>query len=115
MLARLKEQELVDDIAFAQFWKQNRESFNPRSQWLTRLELKRKGVAEDIINQAVDAVDDDDCAYRAALNKARSLPTSDYQSFRRRLGEYLKRRGFSYGVINNTVKRLWTKQGGQSE
>ena len=115
VLARLKEQELVDDIAFAQFWKQNRESFNPRSQWLTRLELKRKGVAEDIINQAVDAVDDDDCAYRAALNKARSLPTSDYQSFRHRLGEYLKRRGFSYGVINNTVKRLWTKQGGQSE
>jgi len=115
VLARLKEQALVNDVAFAQFWKQNRESFSPRSRWLTRLELKRKGVAEDIINQAVDAVDDDDCAYRAALNKARSLPTSDYQSFRHRLGEYLKRRGFSYGVINNTVERLWPKQGGQSE
>ncbi len=111
VLAKLKEQELVDDIAFAQFWKDNRESFSPRSRWLTKLELRRKGVAEDIIDQVVDVIDDDDCAYRAALSKARSLSMSDYQSFRHRLGEYLKRRGFSYGVINHTVERVWQKQG----
>ena len=115
VLARLKEQGLVDDIAFAQFWKQNRESFSPRSRWLTRLELRRKGVAEDIISQVVDVVDDDDCAYRAALNKAHRLPMSDYQGFRRWLGAYLKRRGFSYGVINRTVERMWQQQSGRSE
>jgi len=110
VITRLKEQGLVDDIAFAQFWKDNRESFSPRSQWLTKLELKRKGVAEDIIDQVVDTIDDEDSAYRAALKKARSLPRADYQSFRRRLGEHLRRRGFSYGVINNTVDRLWQDQ-----
>ena len=110
VIARLKEQGLVDDMAFAQFWKDNRESFSPRSQWLTRLELRRKGVANDIIDQVVNTIDDDDSAYRAALSKARSLPLSDYQSFRRRLGEYLKRRGFSYGVINHTVERVWQEQ-----
>ena len=115
VLARLKEQGLVDDIAFAQFWKQNRESFSPRSRWLTRLELRRKGVAEDIISQVVDVVDDDDCAYRAALNKAHRLPMSDYQDFRHWLGAYLKRRGFSYGVINRTVERMWQQQSGRSE
>ena len=107
VLAKLKEQGLVDDMAFAQFWKDNRESFSPRSQRLTKLELRRKGVAADIIDQVVDAVDNADSAYRAALSKARSLPRSDYQSFRRRLGEYLKRRGFGYGVINHTIERLW--------
>ncbi len=107
VINRLKEQGLVDDVAFAQFWKDDRESFNPRSQWLTKLELRRKGVANDIIDQVVDAIDDDDSAHRAALSKAHSLPRSDYQSFRRRLGEYLKRRGFSYGVINHTVERMW--------
>ena len=111
VLTRLKEQGLVDDTAFAQFWKDNRESFSPRSRWLTKLELKRKGVVGDIIDQVVDVIDDDDCAYRAALNKVRSLSMSDYQGFRHRLGEYLKRRGFSYGVINHTVERLWQKQG----
>ncbi len=107
VIAKLKEQGLVDDMAFAQFWRDNRESFSPRSQWLTKLELRQKGVAGDIIDQVVDAIDNADSAYRAALSKARSLPPTDYQGFRRRLGEYLKRRGFSYGVINHTVERMW--------
>ncbi len=110
VITRLKEQGLVDDIAFAQFWKDNRESFSPRSQWLTKLELRRKGIADTIIAQVVDAIDDEDSAYRAALKKARILSPSDYQSFRRRLGEYLRRRGFSYEVINHTTERLWQEQ-----
>ena len=114
VLAKLKEQGLVDDMAFAQFWKDNRESFSPRSQWLTKLELRQKGVANNIIDQIADTIDDEDSAYRAALSKARSLPLSDYQSFRRRLGDYLKRRGFGYGVINHTIEKLWPELGSRS-
>ena len=114
VLAKLKEQGLVDDTAFAQFWKDNRESFSPRSQWLTKLELRQKGVASDIIDRVVDDIDNDDSAYRAALSKARSLPLADYESFRRRLGEYLKRRGFGYGVINHALERLWQELGTRS-
>jgi len=114
VIAKLREQGLVNDIAFAQFWKDNRESFSPRSQWLTKLELRRKGVATDIIDQVVGEVDDANNAYRAALSKARSLPLSDYQGFRRRLGDYLKRRGFGYGVINHTVERIWQEWGSSS-
>ena len=110
VIARLKEQGLIDDMAFAQFWRDNRQSFSPRSRWLTRCELRQKGVASDIIDQVVDAVDDANSAYRAALSKARSLPLSDYQSFRRRLGEYLKRRGFGYEVINQAIGRVWQEQ-----
>jgi len=110
VIIRLKEQGLVNDMAFAQFWRDDRESFSPRSRWLTKLELRRKGVANDIIDQVVEAIDDDDSAYRAALSRARSLPRSDEQSFRHRLGEYLKRRGFSYGVINHTVERMYQDQ-----
>jgi regulatory protein len=113
-LARLKEQGLVNDLAFAQFWKENRQSFSPRSQWLVRRELKQKGVAEELIAQMVADVDDEDSAYQAAMTKAHRLPVSDYDGFRRRLGEYLKRRGFGYGVIKNTVNKVWeeVKDGG---
>lgn len=107
VIDKLKRQGLVDDAAFAQFWKENRESFSPRSQWLTRLELRRKGVADQIIDEAVNTIDDEESAYRAALKKAGSLSGSDYQGFRRRLGEHLKRRGFNYGVIDSTVSRVW--------
>ncbi len=112
VIARLKEQGLVDDIAFAQFWRENREMFSPRSQWLTSLELRRKGVPAEIIERVVSGASDDDNAYRAALGKARRLPLSDYQSFRRKLDGYLQRRGFGYGVINRTVGRVWRELGG---
>ena len=72
VIAKLKEQGLVDDLAFAQFWKDNRESFSPRSQWLTRSELRQKGVADGIIDQVIDAVDDDESAYRAARSNGDS-------------------------------------------
>jgi len=114
VIARLRGQGLVDDTEFAEFWKDNRESFSPRSQWLTRLELKRKGVASDIIDQVVGEVDDADSAYRAARSKARSLPRSDYDGFRRRLGDYLRRRGFAYGVVKETVERIWQEPEGSS-
>jgi regulatory protein len=110
VITRLKEQRLVDDMEFARFWKENRDSFSPRSQWLTRLELKQKGVTDDIIEEVVGTIDDGDSAYRAALSKARRLSRSDYQDFRHRLGEYLKRRGFGYGVINLTVERVWEER-----
>lgn len=111
VLAQLKEQGLVDDTAFARFWKENRESFSPRSRRLTRLELQRKGLDGGVIDQIVGEVDDSDSAYRAALGKVRRLLPSDYQGFRRRLGEYLRRRGFNYEVINDTVERVWKECG----
>ena len=48
VLAKLKEQGLVDDAAFARYWADNRESFSPRSQRMTRLELQKKGVAREV-------------------------------------------------------------------
>jgi regulatory protein len=111
VIAKLKEQGLVDDTVFARFWKENRESFSPRSRWLTRLELQRKGLDGGIIEQVAGEVDDSDSAYRAAISKARRLLPSDYRDFRRRLGEHLRRRGFGYEVINNTVEKVWKECG----
>ena len=107
VINKLKEQNLLDDTAFAQFWKENRDAFRPRSQRMTRMELKRKGVADEIIKAVTDDANDMDSAYEAALKKAQRLSGADYEVFRRRLGDYLKRRGFGYMVINQTVKRLW--------
>jgi len=111
VLKRLRELELVDDLEFARFWRDNRREFSPRSRLMTGLELKRKGVSEEIIGQVLDTASDEDSAYRAGLSRARRLSTSDYQTFRRRLGEYLKRRGFGYGIIKKVVEQLWGELG----
>ncbi len=115
VITRLREKGLVDDNAFAQFWKENRESFIPRSQRLTRLELKRKGIANEIIDPVVAAIDDEEGAYRAALSKARRLSRTDYPSFQRRLGGHLKRRGFNSSVIKRTLERIWRDREGLGE
>lgn len=109
-LTGLKDQGLIDDTAFARFWKENRETFSPRSRWLTRLELQRKGLDGSVIDKVVSELDDRDSAYRAALSRARHVPSSDYQGFRRRLGAYLRRRGFGYEVVNTTVERVWKER-----
>ena len=113
-VARLKDQGLVDDTAFARFWKDNRESFSPRSRRQTKMELRRKGLPTDVIESVINEINESDSAYRAAQGKARRLPLTDYRLFRRRLGAHLSRRGFGYGIINETVARIWEECGGQT-
>lgn len=110
VIARLREQGLVDDVAFAQFWRNNRESFKPRSRYLIGQELRRKGVAPEAIEQATAGIDDEASAYQAAQRKARLLRNANYQDFRRRLGGYLRQRGFGYEVIKHAVERLWQER-----
>lgn len=109
-LAKLKEQGLVDDIAFARFWIENRETFSPRSRRLIKLELQRKGLSNDVIEQVIGEIDDGESAYRAAVKRAPRLAGKDYQEFRKRLGAYLGRRGFNYSIINEITERIWKEQ-----
>lgn len=109
-LEHLKELGLMDDKVFAEFWRDNRLTFRPRSRWVTGRELRQKGVQPEIINQVVAGIDDSDTAYQAAQSKLRSLSLADYEVFRRRLGDFLRRRGFSYGVANETVRRVWQEE-----
>jgi len=111
VIEKLKEQKLVDDTAFAQFWRENRENFKPRSRRLIEVELRQKGVDADTIAETTEMVDEESGAYKAAQRKAISLSGLDYLSFRKRLGAFLRQRGFSYELINMTIERVWQEQG----
>lgn len=109
-MAKLKDLGLADDAEFARFWIENREAFRPRSQRMAKMELKRKGLETDIIDQAVSIINDRESAYRAATDRVRRLSAIDYREFRRRLGEYLGRRGYNYGIIKEITERVWKEQ-----
>jgi regulatory protein len=111
VLSKLKEQKLVDDAAFARFWRENRENFRPRGRRLMDLELRQKGVDAETIAEVMEGVDDELSAYRAARRKVRSLSGLDYPSFRKHLGAFLRQRGFAYEVINRIIKQVWEEQG----
>jgi len=115
VVSKLKQLNLLDDNVFAEFWKQNRLDFRPRSQSMVKAELRRKGVESEVIREVTEDIDDKENAYRVAISKAHNLSAADYQIFRRKLGGYLQRRGFNYGVIKATVKRAWQELTGNSE
>jgi len=106
-LCQLTEQGLIDDVAFARFWAENRLALRPRSQALIRQELRRKGVATDAIDTAMPSGNDETSAYREAQAYARHLPLGEGRLFKQRLSQHLKRRGFDYAVTAATTRRLW--------
>lgn len=109
-ITKLKEQELIDDYAFAAFWKNNRLSFKPKSKRLIAKELKDKKVTQEIVEQVTEDIDDDSNARKLGCSRMQILAHLDYPDFHRRLSNYLGYRGFSYEVIKRTVALLWQEK-----
>ena len=109
-IAKLREQNLSDDFTFAQFWKDNRLSFKPKSKRLIKKELRDKKVAAEIVEQVTDDIDDEEIAYNLGFSRMHILAHLDYPDFRRRLTSYLAYRGFGYEVIRDTVAPLWREK-----
>lgn len=109
VVAHLRRAGLVDDNAFANYWVENRTTFRPRSQRLLKAELKRKGVTGEALDQAVAGANDAESAYTLAEKRCRTATVAalPYPEFRRKLGDYLARRGFDYEVIEPILERLW--------
>jgi regulatory protein len=109
-ITKLREQNLSDDLTFAQFWKDNRLSFRPKSKRLIKKELWDKKVAAEIIEQVTQDIDDEEIAYKLGSSRLLALAHLDYPDFYRRLSSYLRYRGFNYQVIRDTAIRLWREK-----
>ena len=107
VIADLREQGYLNDFAFAEEWRQQRERSSPRGERRLRQELLRLGVEQEAVQQALAGFDAWENAYRAGHSLARKLKRSEYPQFRRRLWGYLYRRGFDSTVTGDTVRRLW--------
>jgi regulatory protein len=110
-IERLRSGGLVDDAQFAQAWVENRNTFRPRGRRALSQELRQKGVDEAVIQSAIEALDEESLAYQAAQQKARKLKTLEKDAFRRKVSDFLARRGFTYSLIATTVSRLWEEMG----
>jgi len=72
-----------------------------------RYELRRKGLADEVIEEALAGIQVEESAYRAAEKKARQLSRKDRTTFQRKLVDYLARRGFDYEVARGVAARYW--------
>jgi regulatory protein len=73
------------------------------------LELRQKGLDDESMKSALDAVDDEALAYEAARKRAPRLKGLEWNEFRKKLSDFLARRGFSYSVVAPVVSRVWNE------
>ena len=107
VVLRLRELALLDDMAFAEYWVEQRESFRPRSHMALRQELYQKGISLEIIDQVLETVDEVAAAGRAAEKRAHQWAGLPKETFSEKMAGYLGRRGFSYEIINEITEKAW--------
>ena len=109
VLGKLAEQGYLNDAEFARYWVDNRTQFRPKGPRALRQELRQRGLESAEIDTALTGLNTAEGAYAAARGRAArlgGLATTDPAAFRRKLGEFLARRGFDYETIREVVARL---------
>jgi regulatory protein len=110
IISVLKEQKLIDDLAFAAWWIEQRASFRPRGKMALRMELRRKGVNQEFIDEIIEKVDELSLAKKAAQKKLKSFKKLDPPEFREKMSAFLARYGFSWGVVKVVIDDLAKKR-----
>ena len=107
-LNRLQSNRQIDDEAFARAWVENRNTFRPRGKPALRMELRRKGLSDEIVQSVLNTqVDEAALAITSARKYARRLIGLEWPEFRQKLSGFLARRGFSYTTLAPVVSEVW--------
>lgn len=107
VLGRLDEVGLIDDAAFADLWVRSRHTYQGLGRRALAMELRRKGVADDVAAEAVATVDaeaEEDRARQLVRKRLRSLTAADETTRIRKLVGMLARRGYPEGLAFRVVR-----------
>ncbi len=114
ILAECEAQGWVDDTKFAGDWIADRADRKKYGKTRLKMELQRKGIDKETLNEALDKVDDED-EFKRALAAAQSkwrpdtffgLPRDAQQAEKQRLSNFLMRRGFTWATIKQVLAEL---------
>ena len=107
VLDRFTELGLIDDAQYAQMFVASRQRSRGTAKSVLRQELRRKGVPDEEIVEALAEISPEDEYERARLLVQRKMPSLaryDSATQQRRLMNLLMRRGYSGAVAANLVR-----------
>jgi regulatory protein len=107
LLDRFEEVGLVDDGEFARTWVSQRRQAKGLSRRALAHELRRKGVDDEVAQEALDEVDPEaeaEAARELVRRKLRSMQRLDDQTATRRLVGMLARKGYPSGLAFAVVR-----------
>jgi len=109
VLDALELQGLLNDLEFAKIWSESRQRQKKLSKRVIGSELRQKGVAQDIIDEVLNEVDDEDeyaMAFALAEKKYRSCAHLDQDVIYRRISSLLARKGFGHQMMARIMNQL---------
>lgn len=99
IIDRLKAKKYLDDFRFAEYYAENRFSKKGVSSKRLKMELMKKGVSKDIIEEVLAGSDRNDAEeIKKMIAKKRSKYPDD-----NKLTQYLCRQGFQYDLVRELV------------
>lgn len=109
---KLKEQDLINDQKFIDFFVQSRLNQKPKGKRLIIQELKQKGVSEDLIDEYFSK---NDLQEEKLIEKLIEKVIYRYQNLdffekKERLSRYLLTKGFSFEAIKKKVAEFLKKE-----
>lgn len=106
-LMQLKSMGYINDSLYTRKYISDRLKLKPKSKKALFYELKRKGIDDDIIEEALNETELDESllAYRLAKKKYGKYNTEE-PDVQRKIASFLNHRGFSYDVICETIKQM---------
>ena len=106
VIKKLKELKFVNDDKFVAWWQQQRDEFRPRSARILKLELIKKGIAQDTIKSNLDISHEKELerANKAFQKKFKSIKKIMPYSMRQKVIRFMSARGFSWAIIKEILK-----------
>lgn len=101
IIQKLKELKFLDDKEFAKAWIEQRSAFKPRSSKVLKIELRQKGISEDIIEEFIEVKNDLALAKKLFEKNKRKFKGEDW--FNKAAG-FLQRKGFDWDIIKEVLK-----------
>lgn len=107
LLDRFTELGLIDDLAFARQWVESRQSGRGMARRALAVELRRKGIDDEVAREALDQIESDDeraAGVELVRRKLRSMQRLDETTKARRLVAMLGRKGYPAGMSWQIVR-----------
>jgi len=105
LFEKLKHFGLIDDVAFAKWWIEQRMSFKPKGKRALMSELAGKGIGKDVSEEVLGKlkIDERKIARDLIVKNAHKWERYDSKDASKKKAEYLARKGFSWEVIKGIL------------
>jgi regulatory protein len=113
VIDKLKELKFLNDAEFALSWVRSRTEYKPRSISVIKMELRQKGISEELIEESLQSRmekgDDKTLAKELLLKKRKKYEGMDKKERLQKAGGMLARKGFSFEAIKAAIDEVFGK------